>query len=66
MKLKPGVNFEHKKKKYFKEIPDEIFREMYGNLGENEKESKKLYDAKVKKYKAEKEPVKDEPAQPSS
>lgn len=72
LKLKPGVEITHKKKKHVGEISDGIFKEIYGNLGADEKESKKLFDKMKKKYeydpkrddpkKETDEPVKDEPA----
>lgn len=70
MKLKSGIEIRHKNKKYVDEIPDEIFKEIYGNLTEDEKENKKLFDAKVKKFKhvpEKKESVKeDELKKPSN
>jgi hypothetical protein len=30
MKLKPGVEIVYKRKKYSREIPDDIFQEIYG------------------------------------
>ena len=61
--LSHGVEIGHKGKTYSHKtgIPEKIFNEIYGNLGENEKESKKLLEAKLKKFKPKKEPVKDEP-----
>ncbi|NIA28333.1 MAG: hypothetical protein GWP06_00295 [Actinobacteria bacterium] len=66
MKLKPGVEITHKCKTYKGEIPDDVFKEIYG--GNGDKESKKLLDVKLKKFKfveEKEEPVKDEPANSS-
>lgn len=50
MKLNPGAEITHKKKKYVGEIPDKTFKEIFGNCSEDEKEAKKIFDAKKKKY----------------
>ena len=59
------VEITHKCKTYKGEIPEDVFKEIYGNLGKDEKESKKLLDAKLKKFKFV-EPVADEPESKSS
>ncbi len=56
MKLKPGVEIGHKKKRYVGEIPDEIFDEIYGKDNEKKKEKYQLVEPKKKKS------VKNEPA----
>ncbi len=59
MKLKQGVEIMHLKKRYIDEVPDAIFKTMYGGLGENERESKKIFDRQKKKF--EFVELKDEP-----
>ncbi len=58
--LKDGHSITHKCKKYVDEIPEEIFKEIYGNLGKDPAESEKLYKERVKKVKPE--PKKEETA----
>ena len=51
--LKDGVSISHKAKHYTVWIPEEIFKEIYGNLGKDPAESEKLYKERVKKVKPE-------------
>jgi hypothetical protein len=40
VKLKVGVEIEHKKKRYVGEVPDEVFKDMFGD---EEAEKRKKY-----------------------
>ena len=62
--LKGGVEITHKCKTYKGEIPDDVFKEIYGGNGKDDKESKKILDLKMKKFKFV-EPVADELANTS-
>jgi len=46
MKLKPGVVIEHKKTKYVGEIPDDVFKSIYGK--DTDKMKKKFKFVEVK------------------
>lgn len=61
MKLKKGVEIEHKKKRYRGEIPDEVFEEIYGGEKGSDKATE-LFEKKKKKF----EFVKSKPAKASS
>lgn len=62
--LKDGVSINHKAKRYKVWIPEEIFKEIYGNLGKDPAESEKLYKERVKKVKPEPKKEEAEPEKP--
>lgn len=44
MKLKPGVEIIHKRKKYSGEIPDAVFQELYGSDKKKSAHFKKKFE----------------------
>ena len=50
--LKEGVSISWKKKKYSGYIPEDIFKEINGNLGSDPADSEKIYKERLKKFKA--------------